>query len=133
MAEVASGRNSVAHELLEFFRLGESTGGGSRKDRLAVQANFKDAAFAGPESDFAKVLPEGREQLLGHPGRTRQPATLGAVGDLDTRSFRLRTHPPDDTPCLKRLELSNTEGNVPFVHFSAIVALHSSSEWEGAG
>ena len=122
MAEVASRCHAVAHELLEFLRLGESPSGDSRNDRLADETIFKYATFARPECDLAKVLRGSREQLLGHPSRTRQPATLVAGSDPDTRPSELRAHPPHDTPRFQRRWRSPTQtGGVTLAHVSAVV------------
>lgn len=81
VAEIALRVDAVAHELLELLGLGEASCVLAREDEFAVEAHFEDAAGAGLEGDFAEVLAEGLEQLLGEPGGAQHPVALAAVAD----------------------------------------------------
>jgi hypothetical protein len=81
--QIALGRDAVAHELFELDDVGETARLLARPERRTVQLDFEYAAGTGPQRERFDVAVEGGEQLLGHPRRTQQPATLGAVVNLD--------------------------------------------------
>ena len=88
MAEVPVGSDAVADALLEFLELGKAAFRLPRPDRLAVDAHLEDAAGSGNQRDAGEFLFESGQQFLRHPTGAQQPATLGAVLNLDTRQTR---------------------------------------------
>src|SRR5690606_41779226 len=83
VAEVASGRDAVAHPLLEHGDLREAAVPGARPDPLAIHMDLEHAAGAGDQRQPRQLVLERGQQLLSHPAGAQQPAAAGAVVDLD--------------------------------------------------
>jgi hypothetical protein len=76
--------NPIPDELLEFLHFGEAFLLRARPDDVFPHPHFKDAARTRLEADFADFILKGSEQFLRSPGSTKEPATLGAIFNLDT-------------------------------------------------
>src|SRR5687768_9010453 len=85
MAEVAARVDPVAHAPLQLLHVREAAVALSFPDDFAVHFDPEGAAGGGDQCDLAKILGKSREELLRHPGRTKQPVALTAIGDRDPR------------------------------------------------
>ena len=65
--QISPGRDAVADELLDLLGFGVTPGLLLVPQPLAVQPYFEYAAGAGNQRHLAKIVGEGREQLLRHP------------------------------------------------------------------
>ena len=83
MAEIFFRRDFITQQLFDFFRFWKAVLLFARKQCLAVYADFKDAACAWNQRDFAQFLLEGGEEFLRQPGGAQQPAALRAVFDFN--------------------------------------------------
>ena len=88
MAEIAVRVDDVADQLFELRRVRKTAVALAVPDQRVVASDREDAAGARHKRDLAKLVAEGGEKFLRHPGRTQQPLALRAVGDADDRKRR---------------------------------------------
>jgi len=82
--ELAIGRHPIPDRLLELAQLREATGLGPIEEDLSVESHGEHSGRpTRNEGHLGQLRLEGREQLLGGPAGAQQPATPGAVFDLD--------------------------------------------------
>ena len=77
------GRHHIAHPLLEFLELRESTLDLARPDKRAIDRHVEHAAGAGDERHPTQLILERHEQFLRRPPGPHEPAALRAIGDGD--------------------------------------------------
>src|SRR2546428_5300531 len=80
------GHYAIADELFQLFDLREAPLFRSGPDHDAADAHVEDAAGSRHEANAANLALERGQELLGHPSRAQQPATLATVFDLHTRN-----------------------------------------------
>ncbi len=84
MTEILPWGDPVADELLEFLQLGEASALLAGPDQVAVSSNLKEPASSWDKDQLADLVLERSEELLCDPCSSHEPATLGAIVDLDS-------------------------------------------------
>jgi hypothetical protein len=95
VAQIAAGREAIAHALLQGFDVGKAAVAPAFPDYVPVELDLKRAAGGGAKRHFADLFAEGREELLRHPGGPQKPMALRAIGDGNAR-FGLHVRPHVD-------------------------------------
>ena len=81
MAEVAVRIDLIAHSLLQYLGLRETTVGLALPDLHTRTSDMKHPTGARHQRHFAQVVSEGAEQFLSQPRRAQQPLALSAISD----------------------------------------------------
>ncbi len=84
VAEVASGRNSIANDLLQLFRLRKAPPFLAAPKSLVLERNAKDPLLPRDKRHLPELILERRQELLRYPRGTEEPATLRAVFNAET-------------------------------------------------
>jgi len=88
MAQVSARRDPITNELFQFLYFRKPAHFGTGPERIAVNANFENAANSRKQRKLADLARKRGEKFLCHPRCPQQPPALGAVFDFDARSFR---------------------------------------------
>jgi len=86
MAERLVRRDNIANALFQFGDFRKAALVLARPDELIAGTDVESAACAGDQGYAAKLILEGGEQFLRHPGGAQQPPALPAIFDLDPRA-----------------------------------------------
>ena len=82
VTQISTGRNLVAHQLLEQLDFREPALLLARPYEFVLHAHLVNAANTiGNEGDSPEFLRESGEQLLGHPAGAQKPAAFSTIGD----------------------------------------------------